>query len=338
MHHAPLSSASAHGSDPIMSQWPFASWGADAVLGGHDHTYERIDHDGIPYFVNGLGGQDLRGFGTPIPGSQVRYNGNYGALIIDANTSEINFEFIDLSSTTIDSFSITEGGGPTTDVSILDGWVVDGSYATQDATFNVSAGTDRLVLVALSAEKNQNGPISVTSVSLGDQVLTEIFDFAVGSSSAYHDVHWLGYLPEAQIAARTGSALTIEYANSPSDPFDQAKIHYGSYVNVDQTMPIADFGSNLSTSASSLQLGSAIMAGNGDKIVAFNVLGQHYNPGLSTAGYIEVTQSIGATNGHSSGVYHRNATSATTENPTFTSSTGTRMAVSAVVIRNSNPP
>ena len=22
-------------------QWPFAQWGADVVLSGHDHTYER---------------------------------------------------------------------------------------------------------------------------------------------------------------------------------------------------------------------------------------------------------------------------------------------------------
>ena len=54
-------------------------------------------------------------------------------------------------------------------VSILDAWVVDGNYATQDATFNVSLGTDRLVLVGVSAEKNGGGPMSVASVSLGGQ-------------------------------------------------------------------------------------------------------------------------------------------------------------------------
>jgi hypothetical protein len=75
-------------------------------------------------------------------------------------------------------------------------------------------------------------------------------------------------------------------------------------------------------------------AGDGDKIVGFNVVGQHYAPGLSTSGYTEETQSIGATNGHASAAYHRTATTSVTENPTFTSATATRMAVSAVVLKS----
>jgi hypothetical protein len=235
-------------------------------------------------------------------------------------------------SATTDSF-----GGPT-GVTILDGWVVDGSYATQDAVFNVSAGTDRIVLVAVSAEKNQGGPISVASVRLGDQTLTELFDFTVGGANAYHNLHWVGYLLESQIAARSGSGLTIAYANAPSNPFDAPKIHYASYEHVDQITPIADFASNSSTSASTLQLTQALTAGGGDTIVGFNVLGQHYDPGLSTAGYTEETQSIGANNGHASGTYHRTATTGVIENPTFTSSTSTRMAVSAMVLNAANPP
>ena len=50
MHHPPFSSSS-HGSTEIM-QWPFKEWGADAVIAGHDHVYERIISDGLPYFVN----------------------------------------------------------------------------------------------------------------------------------------------------------------------------------------------------------------------------------------------------------------------------------------------
>jgi hypothetical protein len=219
----------------------------------------------------------------------------------------------------------------------MDGWTVEGSFTTQGATFNVRAGTDRLVLVAVSAEKNQNGPVSVASVSLGDQMLTEVFNFTVGDASAYHNLHWLGYLPESMISARTGSTLTITYSNAPSNPFDQAKIHFASYENVDQLTPIADSGNNSSTSAASLQLGSDLTASNGDKIVGFNVLGQHYDPELITTGYTE-TQSIGATNGHASAVYDRTATTSTTENLTFTSSTATRMAVSAVVLKAGNPP
>ena len=54
-HHAPYSSGP-HGSTASM-QWPFEAWGADAVLAGHDHTYERLLVGSIPYFVNGIGGK-----------------------------------------------------------------------------------------------------------------------------------------------------------------------------------------------------------------------------------------------------------------------------------------
>ena len=54
MHHPPYSSSS-HGS-AVEMQWPYAQWGAEVVMAGHDHSYERIDADGITYIVNGLGG------------------------------------------------------------------------------------------------------------------------------------------------------------------------------------------------------------------------------------------------------------------------------------------
>jgi hypothetical protein len=83
MHHPPYSSAS-HGSTPYM-QWPFAAWGADLVLAGHDHTYERLKIGGLPYIVNGLGGAVSYGFNTPLEGSEARYAGVFGALLADVS-------------------------------------------------------------------------------------------------------------------------------------------------------------------------------------------------------------------------------------------------------------
>lgn len=102
-HHAAYSSGQ-HGSTTAM-QWPFATWGADAVITGHDHTYERVEVGGIPYFVNGLGGKSLYTFGAPVPGSQVRYNGNYGAMRIIADSAQMTFEFINIAGVLIDSFT-----------------------------------------------------------------------------------------------------------------------------------------------------------------------------------------------------------------------------------------
>jgi len=104
-HHAPYSSGTSHGSYETM-QWPFKEWGAHAVLAGHEHNYERILRDSIVYFVNGSGGKSLYGFGTPILGSIIRYNANYGAQLVDATADSIRFTFITRSGVTIDSYTL----------------------------------------------------------------------------------------------------------------------------------------------------------------------------------------------------------------------------------------
>ncbi len=114
-HHAAYSSSANHGSD-ITMQWPFASWGADAVISAHDHTYERLDIDGIPYFVNGLGGNDLNSFGTTAAGSQVRYSDDYGAMQVDASDTTITFRFINVKGTVIDTHIIEPGSNGVVDV------------------------------------------------------------------------------------------------------------------------------------------------------------------------------------------------------------------------------
>lgn len=104
MHHAPFSSGK-HGSNVYM-QWPFRAWGADAVLAGHDHTYERLLEDNLPYFVDGISGSTIYEFGDPLPGSQLRYNADYGAMLVKATDSKIVFEFTNRGGTLIDTFSL----------------------------------------------------------------------------------------------------------------------------------------------------------------------------------------------------------------------------------------
>lgn len=93
LHHAPYSSSSHHGSAKVM-QWPFREWGASVVLAGHDHHYERLLVDGLPYFVNGLGGHSVnRGPKSPLPQSQVIYDGNYGAMLLNASPDSMVLQF-----------------------------------------------------------------------------------------------------------------------------------------------------------------------------------------------------------------------------------------------------
>ncbi|MFM8321353.1 MAG: metallophosphoesterase [Chloroflexota bacterium] len=103
--HQPPYSSGHHGSVDWM-RWPFAAWGADATLGGHDHTYERLQVDGIPYFVNGLGGGPIYDFGAVLPESQARYNSDYGAMLVQATPLQVVFQFITRSGEVIDSWTI----------------------------------------------------------------------------------------------------------------------------------------------------------------------------------------------------------------------------------------
>jgi tartrate-resistant acid phosphatase type 5 len=105
-HYPPYSSGQ-HGSITWM-RWPFAAWGADAVLSGHDHSYERLTVDGLVYFVNGSGGGGLYDYGEILPESQKRYNSNYGAMRVTAAETLMKFEFINRSGTVIDTYELTK--------------------------------------------------------------------------------------------------------------------------------------------------------------------------------------------------------------------------------------
>jgi tartrate-resistant acid phosphatase type 5 len=104
-HHPPYSSDLVHGSDKNL-QWPFAAWGADAVLSGHAHAYERILRDGIVYFVNGLGGAPRYIFGLPVTGSQVRYNSDWGAQKVTVTADALTFEFFSAGGRLIDTYAV----------------------------------------------------------------------------------------------------------------------------------------------------------------------------------------------------------------------------------------
>ena len=104
-HHPPYSSGSRHGSSGYM-QWPFAAWGADAVVSGHVHTYERIVRDGIVYFVNGTGGDALYGFSTPVAGSAARYDADWGAQRVSATNTALKFDFYNVAGVLVDSYQL----------------------------------------------------------------------------------------------------------------------------------------------------------------------------------------------------------------------------------------
>ena len=108
-HHPPYSSRTSWSN----LQWPFAAWGADAVLSGHAHVYERVMKDGIPFITNGLGGDSTGSFNTAIAGSVVRFGDDYGAMRITASASALTFEFITRRGVVVDTFTMGQQPTPT---------------------------------------------------------------------------------------------------------------------------------------------------------------------------------------------------------------------------------
>ncbi|MFK7757111.1 MAG: FG-GAP-like repeat-containing protein [Flavobacteriales bacterium] len=104
MHEPPYTSG-LH--DPLEAmRWPFQEWGADAVLSGDNHQYERTFVDCVPYFVNGLGGGVLHSYSPSNAETAKSYFGQYGAMLMEASAEELNFQFWNIDGELIDDYSI----------------------------------------------------------------------------------------------------------------------------------------------------------------------------------------------------------------------------------------
>ena len=138
-HHSPYSSGAHHGSTFEM-RWPFAQWGADAVLSGHEHTYERLDYDSIPYFVNGLGGAGIYSFSSLLPGSVVHYNAEHGAQKVVVDDTTMTFSFIDINGITTDEYELYKAL-PANHAPVFSSDTILTDTATEDSLYLNSVGT-----------------------------------------------------------------------------------------------------------------------------------------------------------------------------------------------------
>jgi|SRR5690242_15327968 hypothetical protein len=106
--HKPLfSSGAKHGDDlSVLPLWRMLyAGGADLILGGHDHDYERFapqnpdgkldNQHGIREFVVGSGGKNShREFGPTKPNSEVRNADTFGVLKLSLHRSGYDWEFV----------------------------------------------------------------------------------------------------------------------------------------------------------------------------------------------------------------------------------------------------
>ncbi len=108
-HHAPYGST--HHKGTATMRWPFADWGADLVINGHNHDYERFVVDGITYVTVGLGYTNVPLGDDPLdPHSVFFYGGpDTGALHLVACDDALVGDFTTVGSGVIDSFALGSG-------------------------------------------------------------------------------------------------------------------------------------------------------------------------------------------------------------------------------------
>jgi Big-like domain-containing protein/calcineurin-like phosphoesterase family protein len=117
--HYPLFSSGNHGNNTEMRPVFQALYdaGADVVLNGHDHDYERFAPQdpngaadparGIREFVVGTGGAGYYAFNTPQPNSMVRHTGTFGVLKLTLHPSSYDWQFVPVAG---DTFTDTSTG------------------------------------------------------------------------------------------------------------------------------------------------------------------------------------------------------------------------------------
>ncbi len=111
-HHPRFNSGAAHGNFVgAQAIWDaLYAAGADVVLNGHEHIYERFDpqdpsavadaQKGIRQFTVGTGGREVYSVGTVRPNSAVRRNDTYGILKMRLKVDSYDWEFVPIDGST----------------------------------------------------------------------------------------------------------------------------------------------------------------------------------------------------------------------------------------------
>ena len=111
-HHPRFNSGAEHGNNTAVANFWNAlyQYGADVILNGHEHIYERFAPQtpaavadpakGIREFVVGTGGASHYGFGTIQPNSQVRNGTAYGVLKLTLHATSYDWQFVPVAGAT----------------------------------------------------------------------------------------------------------------------------------------------------------------------------------------------------------------------------------------------
>lgn len=245
IHTPRFSSGTTHGSNPAMSAFWDALYeaGADVVLSGNEHNYERFapqtpngirdDRQGIRQFVVGTGGVGHYPIGPAIANSEVRNDEDWGILRMTLRPGSYDWEFIP-----VEGQSFTDSGSGVCNALVREfPAVADATVREQDPSANFGADP------ALEVDSE---PLAWA------YLLFEVADLDAPVESA----HLRLYAPPGEMTGRGPDVFSVDTDWSESgitwedrpeiigDPLGSAEeITEGSWIDIDVSEAVTGNGS-----------------------------------------------------------------------------------------------
>ena len=227
--HHPRFSSGSHGNVSAMQPiWQaLYDYRADLVLAGHDHDYERFGPQnptggldqaaGIRSFVVGVGGKEMRGFGTIRANSEKRSSSALGVLKLILRPTSFDWEFVP-----VPGHSLTDVGSaacvvaptqpppppppPPTQTTLTVTASAD-AHVLRDSPFS-RYGTRTTLLVDGSPAARTYLKFSVTGIGTKSVVSAKLRLYAVDPSDAGGRLH--------RVSSTSWSESTIRWSGAPS--------------------------------------------------------------------------------------------------------------------------
>jgi chitodextrinase len=262
--HKPRFSSGPHGSDSsFVPFWDaLAAVGADLVLSGHDHTYERFApqtssgtavSNGIRQFVVGTGGRSHYQIGSVRANSVVRNSDTYGVLALTLRSSSFDWRFMPESGRTFsDAGSAPCNGSSDTTPPSTPGSLRASASGATTVNLSWSASTDNVAVAGYDVYRN--GALLVrtgTSTSYADTS-------AAPSTSYSYQVRAHDQAGNTSGASNTATVTTPAAAASSSIGFVRQTVGSMSAVGTTLTIPLTSTSSNTVVAAIAVQAGGSV--------------------------------------------------------------------------------
>ncbi|MCE7918422.1 MAG: hypothetical protein DYG85_02745 [Chloroflexi bacterium CFX1] len=258
-HHPPYTSGWHRAADWM--RWPFGEWGADIVLTGHNHLYERLEANGLPYITNGLGGAEIYKFESIVPESRARFNQDHGAMLVEATSQYMRFRMFTRAGALVDEYILGDAAPFVSSIARLDrdpsnAGVVNYQATFTDAVTGVDASDFVLTGGAGIANVSGSGNSYVVSVNTGgDGILRlDLADDDSIASSLGLPLGWEGatngnFSGETYTVDKTPPAI-LSIARATPSPTNAASVDFVVTFNESVSgVDLADFAISTTSGA-----------------------------------------------------------------------------------------